>query len=58
MIGKDAVAEMLNGIRDVREMVLDGTVHMLRFTHPVTYANAIRVFLLDEFNGKLFGICT
>jgi len=58
LIGEDAASEMLAGIRDSREIVLDRTGHMFRFTHPVTYATAIRGFLLDQFRGGFFGICT
>jgi pimeloyl-ACP methyl ester carboxylesterase len=57
LIGKDAATEMLEGIRDSRETVLERTGHMFRFSHPVTYAKAIRMFLLDKFDADLSGVC-
>ncbi len=45
LIGETAAAQMLNGIPDAAEVVLDRTGHMLRFSHPHTYADAINRFL-------------
>jgi pimeloyl-ACP methyl ester carboxylesterase len=45
LIGEDAARELREGIPDAREVVLQDTGHMLRFTHPVGYAEAIRAFL-------------
>lgn len=57
LIGKDAANEMLNGIPDSREIVLERTGHMLRFSHPVTYAKTIRMFLQDKFGFELSRVC-
>lgn len=45
LIGKDASKAMLAGIPDAREVTLRRTGHMFRFSHPVTYATAVRDFL-------------
>lgn len=45
LIGEQAAQVMLDGIPDATEIVLDATGHMFRFSHPVTYAGAIRDFL-------------
>ncbi len=45
LIGEDAAKVMLAGISDAHEVVLDGTGHMFRFSHPVTYADAVHDFL-------------
>lgn len=47
LIGGDAAREMLEGIPDSEEVVLERTGHMLRFSHPITYAKTVRAFL-DE----------
>ena len=57
LIGERAAEEMLEGIRDVREVVLKRTGHMLRFSHPETYAKAIRKFLQDKFGNNLSEMC-
>ena len=57
LIGKNAAAEMLEGIQDSQEIVLKRTGHMFRFSHPVTYAKTIREFLLAKFGGELSGVC-
>lgn len=44
LIGPDAAAVMLHGIRDATEVTLERTGHMFRFTHPHTYAAAIESF--------------
>jgi pimeloyl-ACP methyl ester carboxylesterase len=45
LIGEDASATMLAGIPDAREVTLPRTGHMFRFSHPVTYAAAVKDFL-------------
>jgi pimeloyl-ACP methyl ester carboxylesterase len=45
LIGENAARLMLRGIPDATEVILPNTGHMFRFTHPVTYAEAIREFL-------------
>ncbi len=45
LIGEAASAQMVHGIPDAHEIVLDRTGHMFRFTHPHTYARAIEEFL-------------
>ena len=45
LIGADAASTMVRGIPDAREVVLDRTGHMFRFTHPHTYAAAIEAFI-------------
>lgn len=45
LIGENAARLMLEGIPDAKEVILPNTGHMFRFTHPVTYAEAIQEFL-------------
>jgi hypothetical protein len=45
MPSPDDAARALPGIPEAREVVLRDTGHMLRFTHPVSYAEVIRDFL-------------
>jgi pimeloyl-ACP methyl ester carboxylesterase len=45
LIGENAARQLIEGIPDATEVILPNTGHMFRFTHPVTYANAIREFL-------------
>lgn len=45
LIGPDAARQLRDGIATATEVVLPKTGHMFRFTHPVTYATAIRDFL-------------
>ena len=45
LIGEAAATQMVDGIPDAHEIVLDRTGHMFRFTHPHTYARAIEEFL-------------
>jgi hypothetical protein len=40
----DASKTMRAGIPDAREVTLPRTGHMVRFSHPVTYATAVRDF--------------
>ena len=35
-------------IADAREVVLPRTGHMLRFTHPIAYSNAIEAFIREH----------
>ncbi|GAA3157219.1 hypothetical protein [Nonomuraea salmonea] len=39
---------MRTGIPGAREVVLDRTGHMFRFSHPATYAAAVETFLVNE----------
>ncbi|MGA8258637.1 MAG: alpha/beta hydrolase [Arenicellales bacterium] len=45
LIGREAAAELATGIPHAREEVLAGTGHLLRFTHPRRYAEAIDGFV-------------
>lgn len=36
LVGEEAAKDMLAGIPDAREVVLPGTGHMFRFTHPMS----------------------
>lgn len=45
LIGENAARQLVKGIPDATEVILPHTGHMFRFTHPVTYANAIQEFL-------------
>jgi len=45
LIGPRAAAELVDGIADAREEILEGTGHLLRFTHPGRYAASINAFL-------------
>lgn len=36
----------------MREVVLDRTGHMFRFTHPETYARAVADFVVDATNPE------
>ncbi|MFJ2188939.1 alpha/beta fold hydrolase [Kitasatospora sp. NPDC087861] len=45
LIGENASKIMLAGIPDAREVVLPRTGHMFRFSHPATYATAVKDFL-------------
>jgi pimeloyl-ACP methyl ester carboxylesterase len=57
LIGREAASEMLDGIRDSREVVLERTGHMLRFTHPVRYAEAVKDFLVERSGGDISREC-
>jgi pimeloyl-ACP methyl ester carboxylesterase len=48
LIGEHAAQQMLEGIPGATEIVLQNTGHMFRFSHPVTYANAIKQFLQER----------
>lgn len=45
LIGPQAAARLVAGIPDAREVVLERTGHMFRFSHPRDYAQAIDDFL-------------
>ncbi len=45
LVGADATRDLLAGLPHAREIVLPGTGHMFRFTHPTAYARAIVEFL-------------
>lgn len=45
LIGEEAAAELLAGIPDATEVVLERTGHMFRFTHPKRYAAVIEQFV-------------
>ena len=45
LIGPRAAQTLRDGIPDATETVVERTGHMFRFTHPQTYAAAIRAFL-------------
>ena len=47
LIGEDAAKIMLDGIADAREIVLERTGHMFRFSHPGRYSRTIDTFLTD-----------
>jgi len=52
LIGPDAATELVQGIPCAREQVLEGTGHLLRFTHPRRYAEAVEAFLVDVAGGR------
>ena len=59
MIGPAAARELLTGILDATEVVLPGTGHMFRFTHPHTYATTIDEFLRAHVDtGAVVPPCT
>jgi pimeloyl-ACP methyl ester carboxylesterase len=52
LIGPKAAKKMLDGIPDAEEVVLARTGHMFRFSHPITYAQAIEDFLVRRGIGS------
>ncbi|MBF4617073.1 alpha/beta fold hydrolase [Clavibacter sp. VKM Ac-2873] len=48
LVGPAAAAALRDGLPHAREQVIDGTGHMLRFTHPEEYAAAVAAFVRDE----------
>jgi pimeloyl-ACP methyl ester carboxylesterase len=58
LIGERASHEMLHGIQDVREVVLERTGHMLRYSHPMMYAQTILTFLRKKFGDDLQEACS
>jgi pimeloyl-ACP methyl ester carboxylesterase len=47
LVGDAAAKQMLDGIANAREVVLPGTGHMFRFTHPTLYAQTIADFVAE-----------
>lgn len=47
LIGEEAAKIMLDGISGAREVVLERTGHMFRFSHPGRYSRTIDAFLAD-----------
>jgi pimeloyl-ACP methyl ester carboxylesterase len=47
LVGAEAAKTMLDGITDAREIVLERTGHMFRFSHPGRYSRTIDAFLAD-----------
>ncbi|MEE4310251.1 MAG: alpha/beta hydrolase [candidate division KSB1 bacterium] len=45
LIGEKAAKQMLDGIHDSTEIIIENTGHMFRFSHPETYAAKIEKFL-------------
>lgn len=52
LIGRNAARQMLEGIPDATEVVLKRTGHMFRFSHPVTYAEAVERFIKERVEYK------
>jgi len=52
LIGENAARQMLQRIPNASEVVLQKTGHMFRYTHPVTYAEAIERFLQERAVGR------
>jgi pimeloyl-ACP methyl ester carboxylesterase len=48
LVGPAAVAELRAGLPAAREVVLPGSGHMFRFTHPEAYADAVDAFVRSE----------
>jgi pimeloyl-ACP methyl ester carboxylesterase len=44
LVGAEATRALVHGLPDVREVVLPGTGHLFRFTHPGLYSRAIAAF--------------
>ena len=47
LVGEKAARELCQGLPNAREVVLPGTGHMFRFTHPSLYGKTIFEFLQD-----------
>jgi len=47
LVGDEAARELRQGLPNAREVVLPGTGHMFRFTHPSLYGGTILEFLQD-----------
>lgn len=52
LIGPDAAGDMLDGIPDATERILDRTGHMFRFSHPRRYASAVERFLRSRIDTR------
>ncbi|CAQ01100.1 alpha/beta fold hydrolase [Clavibacter sepedonicus] len=48
LVGPAAAAALRDGLPHARELVIPGTGHMLRFTHPERYADAVDAFVRAE----------
>jgi pimeloyl-ACP methyl ester carboxylesterase len=48
LVGPSAVAALRTGLTTAQEVVLAGSGHMFRFTHPEAYANAVDAFVRAE----------
>lgn len=48
LVGAAAAAALREGLPHAREQVIPGTGHMLRFTHPDEYADAVDAFVRAE----------
>jgi pimeloyl-ACP methyl ester carboxylesterase len=48
LVGPAAAAALRTGLPHARELVIPGTGHMLRFTHPEEYAAAVDAFVRAE----------
>ncbi|QIS41686.1 alpha/beta hydrolase [Clavibacter capsici] len=48
LVGPAAAAALRDGLPHARELVIPGTGHMLRFTHPEEYADAVDAFVRAE----------
>jgi pimeloyl-ACP methyl ester carboxylesterase len=53
LVGEHAAAVMREGIPGAREVTLERTGHMFRFSHPHTYARAIETFLAENVDRTL-----
>jgi len=56
LIGPQAAHELVTAIPDAREQVLDRTGHLLRFTHPERYADAVDAFVARERPDRSGGV--
>jgi pimeloyl-ACP methyl ester carboxylesterase len=52
LIGQDAAKVLRDGIPGAREVVLDRTGHMFRFSHPETYAKAVEDFVVGAISPR------
>jgi pimeloyl-ACP methyl ester carboxylesterase len=52
LIGENAAKQILDGISDSTEIVLENTGHMFRFTHPETYAATIEKFINQRIHSN------
>lgn len=51
LIGEEAAKILMEGIPDATEVVLHSTGHMVRFSHPLAYAEAINDFLKEKIDN-------
>lgn len=52
LIGAQAAGILRDGIPDAREVVLERTGHMFRFSHPRRYSQAIADFLAEQVDAR------